>query len=165
MSVYHGEIKLQSRDRQPCFHNVTEQVKAIVEKSGIKNGICVVYSHHTTCCVITQECAFDQSMTGLETLQQDFVEMFENFAPRQHREGMYLHPGPKALAFAEEHGEDARGCHNTDAHLRSALVGRSETVALIDGEIDLGEFGYLYFIDFDQTRARKRTVQVTVIGE
>ena len=36
MSVYHGEIKLQSRDRQPCFHNVTEQVKAIVEKSGIK---------------------------------------------------------------------------------------------------------------------------------
>ena len=78
---------------------------------------------------------------------------------------MYLHPGPKALTFAAEHGEDARGCHNTDAHLRSALVGRSETVALINGEIDLGEFGYLYFIDFDQTRARKRTVQITVIGE
>ena len=44
-------------------------------------------------------------------------------------------------------------------------MGRSETVALIDGEIDLGEFGYLYFVDFDQTRARKRTMQVTVIGE
>ena len=37
--------------------------------------------------------------------------------------------------------------------------------ALIDGQMDLGEFGYLYFIDFDTTRARTRTVQVTVIGE
>ena len=163
--LYREAIELFSNDHVPTFHNVTDAARAIVKRSGIRNGIVNVYSHHTTCCVITQECAIDQSMTGLETLQQDFVEMFENFAPRQLREGMYLHPGPKALAFAEEHGEDARGCHNTDAHLRSALVGRSETVALIDGEIDLGEFGYLYFIDFDQTRARKRTVQVTVIGE
>ena len=163
--VYREAVKLQSNHGVATFHDVTQAAKDIVARSGIKNGIVVVYSHHTTCSVITQERAFDMSMTGLETLQQDFVEMFENFAPRQHREGMYLHPGPKALAFAEEHGEDARGCHNTDAHLRSALVGRSETVALIDGEIDLGEFGYLYFVDFDQTRARKRTVQVTVIGE
>ena len=81
------------------------------------------------------------------------------------REGIYLHPGPKALKFAEEHDEDARGCHNTDAHLRSALIGRSETITVMDGEIDLGEFANIYFIDFDTTRARKRTVQVTVIGE
>ncbi len=58
-----------------------------------------------------------------------------------------------------------RGCHNTDAHLRSALVGRSETVVLVDGKLDLGEYGFLYFIDFDQTRARRRTVQVQIIGE
>lgn len=31
--------------------------------------------------------------------------------------------------------------------------------------MDLGEFGYIYFIDFDQTRARERTVQITVLGE
>ena len=58
--------------------------------------------------------------------------------PRCRKEGMYLHPGPKALQFALEHGEDARGCHNTDAHLQSALVGRSETVALIDGKMAPG---------------------------
>lgn len=94
------------------------------------------------------------SMTGLETLQQDFVEAFESFMPIQRKEGMYLHPGPKALKFAAEHDEDARGCHNTDAHLRSALVGRSETITLMDGQMDLGEFGHIYFIDFDTTRAR-----------
>lgn len=163
--VYRESVELFSNDKMPTFHNVTEAAKAIVARSGIKNGLVNVYSHHTTCCVITQECAFDMSMTGLETLQQDFVEVFETIAPAYRKEGLYLHPGPKALAFAQEHGEDARGCHNTDAHLRSALVGRSETVALIDGAMDLGEFGFLYFVDFDQTRARKRTVQITVIGD
>ena len=38
-------------------------------------------------------------------------------------------------------------------------------IVLIDGKMDLGEFGFLYFIDFDQTRGRERTVQVQIIGE
>ena len=163
--VYREEFKLQSNDKLPTFHDVTELAQAAVERSKIRNGIVVVYSHHTTCCVITQEAAFDRSMTGLETLQQDFVDSFESFMPQQRREGMYLHPGPKALDFAAKHGEDARGCHNTDAHLRSSLVGRSETIVLIDGTMDLGSFGRIYFVDFDQTRSRERTVQVQIIGE
>ena len=163
--VYRESLKLQSRDRAVSFHDVTQQVKEIAAKSGMKNGICVVYSHHTTCSVITQECAFDMSMTGLETLQQDLVNVMENIIPTQRSEGMYLHPGHKALVFAEEHGEDNRGCHNTDAHLRSSIIGRSQTIVVEDGQMDLGEFGFIYFIDFDQTRARERTVQVMVIGE
>ena len=163
--VYREAFEVQSNHRVPTFHNVTTQAKEVVGRSGIRNGIVVVYSRHTTCCVITQEPAFDMSMTGLETLQQDFVESFESFMPVQRKEGMYLHPGPKATVFAAEHDEDARGCHNTDAHLRSALVGRSETIVLVDGEMDLGSFGFIYFIDFDQTRARKRTVQVQIVGE
>lgn len=163
--TYREEVKVLSNNKMPTFHNVTEQAVEIVRKSKIKNGVVNIYSHHTTCCVITQECAFDKSMTGLETLQQDFVDIFQNFIPECYKEGIYLHPGPKALKFAEEHGEDARGCHNTDAHLRSALVGRSETIALINGKIDLGDYGFIYFIDFDKTRGRERTIQVTVIGE
>ena len=163
--VYRESFKVQSNDKVCTFHNVTAQAKEILARSGIRNGILVVYSHHTTCGVITQECAFDMSMTGLETLQLDLIEAFERFIPTQRKEGMYLHPGPKALEFAEEHGEDARGCHNTDAHLRSSIIGRSETIVVEDGKPDLGEFGFIYFIDFDQTRARQRTVQVMIIGE
>ena len=163
--VYREEISVQSNDQVCTFHNVTDKAREIVKRSKLQNEIVVVYSHHTTCSVITQECAFDMSMTGLETLQQDLVDVFEKLVPTCSREGIYLHPGPKALKFAEEHGENARGCHNTDAHLRSSIIGRSETIALIDGEMDLGEFGYIYFVDFDKTRARQRTVQITVIGE
>ena len=67
--VFKESFKLESRHRAVSFHDVTHQVKDIAVRSGIKNGIVVVYSHHTTCSVITQECAFDTSMTGLETLQ------------------------------------------------------------------------------------------------
>ena len=136
--VYREKIEVMSNDKAVTFHNVTEQVKKIIANSGISNGIVNVYSHHTTCSVITQEIAFDMSITGLETLQQDFVEALKKIMPDCTREGIYLHPGPKAVKFAAEHDEDARGCHNTDAHLRSALVGRSETIALIDKEMDIG---------------------------
>ncbi len=163
--VYRESFKLESRHRAVSFHDVTDAVKAIAARSGMKDGIVVVYSHHTTCSVITQECAFDMSMTGLETLQQDLVDVFEEIIPTCRREGMYLHPGQQALDFAASVGEDAFGCHNTDAHLRSSIIGRNVTVVMAEGEMDLGEFGRIHFIDWDQTRARQRTVQVMIIGE
>ena len=163
--VFKESFKLESRHRAVSFHDVTDRVKEIAARSGIKDGIVVVYSHHTTCSVITQECAFDMSMTGLETLQQDLVNVFEEWIPTQRTEGMYLHPQQMALDFAEEHGEDNFGCHNTDAHLRSSIIGRNVTIVTVDGEMDLGEFGRIHFIDWDQTRGRTRTVQVMIIGE
>ena len=163
--VFNESFKLESRHRAVSFHDVTEQVKEIAARSGIKNGIVVVYSHHTTCSVITQECAFDMSMTGLETLQQDLVNVFENWIPTCRYEGQYLHPGKKALDCAESVGEDNFGCHNTDAHLRSSIIGRNVTIVSVNGELDLGEFGRIHFIDWDQTRGRTRTVQVMIIGE
>ena len=166
MSVYHGEIKLQSRDRQPCFHNVTEQVKAIVAESGVKNGICVVYSHHTTCSVITQECSHDVNYWGREYLQVDLVNIMEKLIPTCRSEGQYHHPGPKHIEFALScPGEVAAGSLNTDAHLRSCFFGRSETITLNDGQLSLGDFGFIYFIDWDQVRERARVCEVQIIGE
>ena len=158
-------FKVESDHRAVTFHDITDKVKEYVKSSGMTDGILVVYSHHTTCSVITQECAFDRSMTGLETLQQDLVNVFEKWIPTCRTEGMYLHPGPEALKFAEEHGEDNFGCHNTDAHLRSSIIGRNVTIVVDNGIADLGEFGRIHFIDWDQTRGRTRTVQVMLIGE
>ena len=163
--IYRESVKVLSEDRRVTFHDVTRSVKDIVARSGIRNGVVVVYSHHTTCSVITDEYAFDMSMTGLETLQQDLVDVMEKLAPTCRRDHQYLHPGPKAIAFAAEHDENLFCCHNTDAHLRSSIIGRSATIVIIDGNIDLGEFGHIEFIDWDQTRARERTVQVQVLGE
>lgn len=123
------------------------------------------YSHHTTCSVITQECSFDMAYTGLEYLQQDFIDALETMAPTCRKEGQYMHPGSELTRFSALHGEDKPQTLNTDAHLRSAMIGRSESIVLIDGKPDLGKFGHIYFIDFDQTCARTRLVQVQIIGE
>lgn len=165
MKAVRESIKVQSTGMRPTFHKITDQVKEIVAKSGIKTGICVVYSHHTTCSVIIQEDSFDKAYTGLEYMQQDLVDIFEKIIPTCHHEGEYMHPGPKATVFAAEHGEDSTGVINTDAHLRSSIVGRSESIVIEDGQMDLGDFGHIYFIDFDWTRARGRTIQVMVMGE
>ena len=76
-----------------------------------------------------------------------------------------MHPGPKLTEFAAEHGEDKPQTLNTDAHLRSAFLGRSETIVVKKGEPDLGKFGHVYFVDFDQTCAREREIQIQLIGE
>ena len=167
MSVYREEIALKSEKNHPTFHNVTAQVKEVVARSGIRNGICVVYSHHTTCSVMTQECSHDQTYYGLEYLQQDLVNIMERVVPQCLVEGQYMHPGPKHIDFAmnEAHEVGAWTSLNTDAHLRSTFFGRSETIVMVDGELDLGEFGYVYFIDWDQIRDRDRVAQVQIIGE
>jgi secondary thiamine-phosphate synthase enzyme len=166
MKIYRESIDLQSEMLSPTFHDVTEKVKEIVANSRVKNGICVVYSHHTTCSVMTQECSHDKNLWGKEFLQQDLCNIMEGLVPTCRTDNQYLHPGPEHINFAETVAkEDGKFSLNTDAHLRSVFFGRSETIVLVDGELDLGQFGYIYFIDWDQVRARKRECQVQIIGE
>jgi len=166
MAVYHEAFSLQSKGLNPTFHDVTEKVKEIVEASKIRNGICVVYSQHTTCSIILQECSHDLNLFGLEYLQQDLSNIMEKMIPTCRTEGQYMHPGPKHIEFAEKTvGEDGKFSLNTDAHLRSVIFGRSESIILTDGKLELGEFGHIYMIDWDQVRARKRVCQVQIIGE
>jgi len=165
MTVFRESLKVHSTGLRPTFFTLTEQVQEIIDRSGVKNGICVVYSHHTTCSVMTQESSFDIAYTGLEYLQQDLTDVLENIVPTCRKEGQYMHPGPLLTEFAAEHGESKPETLNTDAHLRSVFMGRSETIVVIDGKLDLGAYGNVYFIDFDTTRPRDRTVQVQIVGE
>ena len=62
-------------------------------------------------------------------------------------------------------GEEPAWTLNTDAHLRSALIGRSESIPIVQAKLELGEHGRIYFADFDGTRPRTRIVRVQVVGE
>jgi thiamine phosphate synthase YjbQ (UPF0047 family) len=166
MKMTRKTIDVQSEGSHPSFHNITARVKEIVAASGIKEGICTIYSHHTTCSVLIQECSHDQTYYGLEYLQQDLCNIMEKIVPTCRVENQYMHPGPKHIEFGDSVGEPGPWTSlNTDGHLRSCIFGRSETIAIEDGNLDLGQFGHTYFVDWDQVRARKRTVQVIVMGE
>ena len=164
MTVFHNFFKVQS-DRRPTFDDVTEQVGEILEQSGIKNGILVVFSQHTTCSVLIQEASDDVNYWGTDLLMQDLVSVLENIIPTCRTEGQYLHPGPEHIVAAAGRNELPSWSLNTDAHLRSVILGRSVTIPVEDGKMVLGEFGRIYFADFDQVRARERFVRVQIVGE
>ncbi len=166
MTVFHATADVHSPLMKPMFHDVTDRAKDAVARSGVTNGIVAVYSPHTTCSVMIQEDSVDRLWDGTEHLLQDLLDRLEPVIPTCRHEGQYLHPGPKHIEHAVgELGEQAVWSLNTDAHLRSCLIGRSETIPIVDGELQLGEFGRIYFVDFDGVRARDRTVQFQVIGE
>ncbi len=164
MTVYHDSFKIQS-DRRPTFEDVTERVAAALNKSGLKDGILLVYSQHTTCSVLIQEASDDVNYWGTELLMQDLVNALTKIIPTCLTEGQYLHPGPLHIQAAKGRDELPAWSLNTDAHLRSVLMGRSQSIPVIDGAMQLGEFGRIYFADFDQVRARERLVRVQIVGE
>ena len=164
MAVFHDVFKIQS-DLRPTFHDVTEQVETALSKSGIQEGILLVFSQHTTCSVMVQEASDDVNYWGTEFLMQDLVNVLTKVIPTCLTEGQYLHPGPKHIQAAAGRDELPSWSLNTDAHLRSVLMGRSVTIPVNDGVMILGEFGRIYFADFDQVRARERNVRVQIIGE
>jgi len=165
MKMIREVFSLSSTGMRPTFHMITDKVREIVSNSEVQFGFCLVYSRHTTCSVMIDEDSFDKSYSGLTFLQQDLTDIFEKIVPTCRKEGQYMHPGPEATVFAAAHGEDKPGSLNTDAHLRSSIVGRSETIPIFEGKLDLGEFGQISFVDFDHTRPRERKVIVQIIGE
>ena len=164
MTIYQQQFTVQSEVR-PTFTDVTEKVEMVLAESNIKDGLLVVFSQHTTCSVIIQEASDDVNYWGTDLLMQDLVNIFENIIPTCLSEGQYLHPGPEHIIAAAGRDELPSWSLNTDAHLRSVILGRSVTVPVTKAKMILGEFGRIYFVDFDQVRARERTVRVHIIGE
>ena len=167
MICYNEKIKVNSEVCHPTFFDISDKIRKAIQNSGAKSGICVVYSHHTTCSIMIQELSHDKNYYGLEYLQQDICNVMEKLIPTCRSEGQYMHPGPKHIDFAmNEVGEVGEWtCLNTDAHLRSCIFGRSESIVIENGRPDLGEFGHVYMIDWDQVRERERMGQIQIIGE
>jgi secondary thiamine-phosphate synthase enzyme len=148
------------------FFDITENVQSYLQQSGFTDGVVVVYSQHTSCCVLIQEDSEDKTYFGTELLLQDTLNVLQKIIPPMKHEGQYLHPGPihveNAIKLRDERAEWSL---NTDGHIMSSLIGRSEIVPVENGQLILGTFGRIYFGDLDAVRARERKVSVQIIGE
>lgn len=165
MKTVHETMKVETI-QGVWFEDVTDKVAEIIKSSCIQNGLVNVFSQHTSCCVFIQEDSEDVTYNHIPLILQDMINVLNKIIPTCTNEGQYLHPGPihteNAMKLRDEKSE---WLLNTDGHLRSVLLGRSETVPVVDGSMTLGEFGRIYFADLDQTRGRERTVRVQLIGE
>ncbi len=115
------------------FVDVTAEIEKIVEKSGITNGMCVVYVPHTTAAVTVNENADPSVKRDILYELGKIVPWNDNYA---HLEG------------------------NSAAHILSTLVGASQTFPVENGHLLLGTWQGIYFCEFDGPRTRSMLVSV-----
>ncbi len=121
------------------FLNITSEVQKVIDKSGIKEGLCLVNAMHITASVFIND---DEG-----GLHQDFKEWLEKLAPHEPI-SQYAHNG----------FED-----NADAHLKRQVMGREVVVAVTEGKLDFGPWEQIFYGEFDGCREKR--VLVKVIGE
>lgn len=171
MTTYLQELTLTSNGKRVTYHDITKDIKKAVKNSGIKNGMCVVQSPHTTCSVIFEEFVHDTDFNGDEFLQVDLNRIVDRIIPRELSEGTnYRYPGPEHLAFLlkfddPDYPPDPGTILNGDAHIRASFFGASETFIVKEQKLMIGTVGSVYFIDFDQNRVRDRKCHLMIMGE
>jgi secondary thiamine-phosphate synthase enzyme len=122
------------------FENITTTVEALVKKSGVREGLCLVNAMHITASVFINDAE--------EGLLEDYDSWLEKLAPHEPVSS-YLH---------NRTGED-----NADAHLKRQVMGREVVIAITQGRLDFGPWEQIYYGEFDGRR-RKR-VLVKIIGD
>lgn len=129
------EIKTTQREE---LVDITDQVKQIVKAGKIDNGIVTVYAQGATGAIMIQE-------NWDESVQTDVVNFLKKIIPQ----GVWLHDQ-----------QDGNG----DSHLKSGLVGPSETIPIINGQLGLSTWQNIFFCEFDGPR-KKRKIICTCVSE
>ncbi len=127
------DFRVRTRKRTE-FVDITDEVAACVRKSGVKEGMVVVYCPHTTAGITINENADPDVTADLEMKLSKIVE---------HRDPDYRH---------------MEG--NSDSHVKSTLTGASESIIISGGRLCLGTWQGIYFAEFDGPRTRSVYVKI-----
>lgn len=125
-------IKLRT-SRRTELQNVTEQVEKAVREAGCKHGICHLYVPHTTAGVIINE-GYDPDVA------RDIESMLDRLVPQS------------------AHFKHSEG--NSDSHIKTALVGSSQSVWIENGRLVLGRWQQIFFAEFDGPRSRELHLKI-----
>jgi secondary thiamine-phosphate synthase enzyme len=127
------EIRIRSSERSQMIP-ITDELQALVERSGVREGVLVAQSLHTTGALTINENA-DPDVV------HDLLSKLERMAP--HEEPFYRH---------------AEG--NSDSHMKTSLFGPSLMVLVSEGRLVLGTWQGIFFCEFDGPRERRIAVQL-----
>jgi secondary thiamine-phosphate synthase enzyme len=133
----HKTISISTPARE-ILQDITTRVEQVVIDSGIQNGIVSVYAQGATAAIMIQE-NWDDSV------QTDVINLLQKIIPR----GVWLHDA-----------QDGNG----DAHLKSGLVGPSETIPVVNGKLGLSTWQNIFFCEFDGPRKQRR-ILCTIISD
>lgn len=134
--------------KAPEFIDITDKVCAFVEQAQVLSGFVVVYSRHTTAAIKINE--------NEPLLLGDMEKFLETMASR---DGEYGHNDFSIRTVNMTENE----CPNGHAHCQHLLLGASESIPIIDGQVQFGRWQRIFLIELDMPRQREILVQV--IGE
>ena len=135
--------------RAPEFVDITDRVLDQVRASGARDGLVSVYSMHTTAAIKINE----HEPLLIKDMEEFLCRMA---APEAH----YRHNDFTIRTVNMTEDE----CPNGHAHCQQLLMSTSETLPLIDGQLQLGQWQRIFMIELDGTRPRTREVLVTVVA-
>jgi secondary thiamine-phosphate synthase enzyme len=128
---------------------VTDDVLDAVDRSGVRNGMAVVYSPHTTCTVLINE-----RESGF---MKDFQDMLDSLVPA---DGPYYRHDDMTIR-TEGLEDDPHEFPNGHSHCRAALLGSaSQAIPIVDGKLLLGRYQSVFFCELDRAKPRKVFIQV-----
>lgn len=133
----------------PEFVDITEEVERAVAACGVREGIALVFSCHTTAAVRINE--------NEPLLLRDMEEFLKRLAPRD----LYYCHNDFGI---RTHNMTPEECPNAHAHLQHLLLGASEAVPIQGGKLALGRWQRIFLVELDQPRERKVLVQVVGHG-
>jgi secondary thiamine-phosphate synthase enzyme len=120
-------INVKSRSRTE-FIDVTEKIQEVLKETGIENGVCYLFVPHTTAGVTINEGADPSVQRDIQTLLNRLIPFDGDY---HHREG------------------------NSSAHIKSSIIGISQSVLVDDGKLMLGTWQSIFFCEFDGPRHRR----------
>jgi secondary thiamine-phosphate synthase enzyme len=147
VKVFQGVRQLRTEGGL-SVRDITDEVAAAVRESGVRNGIVCVYSPHTTCCVRVNE--FENGFL------EDFATLLKRLVPS---ETYYAHDDWDRRT--ENICEEDMQLGNGHAHCMSMLLGSAgEAIPVRNGELCLGTWQRVLFLELDRERDRRWLVQV-----
>ncbi|MCX6093406.1 MAG: secondary thiamine-phosphate synthase enzyme YjbQ [Candidatus Bipolaricaulota bacterium] len=129
----------------PEFIDITDEVAAAVEASGIQDGTVTVFSRHTTAAIKINE--------NEPLLLRDMARFLETSAPR---EAEYRH-NDFVIRTANMTDDE---CPNGHSHCQHLLLGASETIPVMGGRLALGRWQSIFLVELDRPREREVIIQV-----
>lgn len=164
------EICIKSKPNKINFFRLKSDIEEIISTSKIMNGIILIQSLHTTCSVFFEEMVHDVDDMNYEYLQRDLLRGLNKLFPKQLMyDDYYDYPGIKHREYCEEkfieYQRNPQILLNADAHLKATIIGESVSLIIKNGVLQTGEFGEVYFVDFDCNRERNRKCLVAIYGE
>ena len=120
-------LQVKSHKQFECI-NITSQIQNLIRDSGVKDGIATIYCPHTTAAITINEGADPAVTKDLLNELDKVIPLRDNY---QHLEG------------------------NSAAHIKSSIIGCSESVIIENGSIILGTWQAIFFCEFDGPRSRK----------